>query len=446
MPGRNNQPGLLGYGNELHRGDEATQWMLPPHQGLKSRNGAGAKVDNRLVMQPKFVALQSPPQVRFHLQATDGAPAHAGVEDLEAGSARPFGAVQGRIGVAHQVLRAIIAVGAPGDPDAGSDKYFVPIQHERRAHRRADALGDRHGIAVLPDLLQQHRELIAGQARDAAIFLQPRDGVRGAQPVPQPSRKSLQQQVPSQVSQAVVDILKAVHTQQQDRKLARGVPNSLPRPQGREPPASSRMCACLRLTVALASSAPSSNTTSLRRTTRWSASVNSGMRPMLVRTLSSLYSGLAVFPLTTITRPMVAGAGGAAAFAGFAEYSISKARSPASAVRTSTEKSRGSSHWLPAIASRGSASRRSPNAACRMVRRSASAATSVTTTRANGKTRRPRATICTLPSISARMARWSSSSSPESAGPNMRSAKRWNPRSMVFSISENRLMAELAPF
>src|ERR1019366_6989019 len=101
------------------------------------------------------------------------------------------------------------------------------------------------------------------------------------------------------------------------------------------------MCACLRLTVALLSSAPSSNTTSLRRTTRWSASVNSGIRPMLVRTLSSVYSGLAVFPLTTITRPMVAGAGGAALFTGCAEYSISKARSPASVVRTSTAESRG---------------------------------------------------------------------------------------------------------
>jgi len=75
--------------------------MLPPHQSFESRNGAGAKVDNRLVMQPQFVALQSPAQVRFHLQSGDSAPPHAGVEDFEAGSPGHLGAVQGRIGVAN---------------------------------------------------------------------------------------------------------------------------------------------------------------------------------------------------------------------------------------------------------------------------------------------------------------------------------------------------------
>ena len=73
----------------------------------------------------------------------------------------------------------------------------------------------------MPDLIEQHGEFVAGQPRDAAIFLQPRHGVGGAQAVPQPCGEGFEQQVPSQVSQTVVDILEAVHIQQQDRKLAR---------------------------------------------------------------------------------------------------------------------------------------------------------------------------------------------------------------------------------
>ena len=62
-----------------------------------------------------------------------------------------------------------------------------------------------------------------------------------------------------------------------------------------------------------------------------------------------------------------------------------------------------------------------------------------------GKTRRPRATVCTLLSISSRMARCTSSNSSDCAGPNMRSVHLRKPRSMVFSISENSLIAGSAP-
>ena len=126
--------------------------------------------------------------------------------------------MQGRVGVPHQVLCVLVTVGAPGDSNAGGDKHFVSIQNERRAHLRSDALGHGHHIAGLANFIQQHGKLIAGQARDGTIFLQPRDGVRGAQSVPQPHRKGLEQQVASQMSEAVVDILEAIDAQQQDRK------------------------------------------------------------------------------------------------------------------------------------------------------------------------------------------------------------------------------------
>ena len=163
------------------------------------------------------------------------------------------------------------------------------------------------------------------------------------------------------------------------------------------------MCAWRRDTVPFASSAPSSNTMSFRRVMRWSASVNSARRPMFTRGLSSRYSGRSAFPFTTTSAPRSGEP--ARRGRGALPYSMSNGWSPSSDVATSTTKPRGISQPEPFSASRTSSSRRSPNALCRISRRSASGETSVTTTRENGKMRSPRAIVCTLLWISSRIAR-----------------------------------------
>src|ERR1039458_3425816 len=121
------------------------------------------------------------------------------------------------------------------------------------------------------------------------------------------------------------------------------VPNSLPSSQMRYSPESRRMCACRRDTVALASSPPSSKTTSLRRTTRCSVSVNSAILPRFVSAFPSGYSTWPVFPFTTINRPAPRAAW-AATFEASTENSMVKLFSPVSDVFTSTPKPRGTSH------------------------------------------------------------------------------------------------------
>ena len=87
---------------------------------------------------------------------------------------------------------AFVAIGAAGDPNAGGDEYFVPIQQEWRAHFRPIRSATATASPAWPDLIQQHGKFVACQARHAAVFLQPRDGIGGAQAVAKPRGQGLQ--------------------------------------------------------------------------------------------------------------------------------------------------------------------------------------------------------------------------------------------------------------
>src|SRR5947209_4507035 len=47
---RHDQSHLVGNGDELHRRDQPTAWVIPAHQGFGLRDGARGDRPNRLVM------------------------------------------------------------------------------------------------------------------------------------------------------------------------------------------------------------------------------------------------------------------------------------------------------------------------------------------------------------------------------------------------------------
>src|SRR5712691_12630587 len=57
FPDRNNQPRILGQGDELRRRDYSAFRMLPAHEGLEADDRAGLEIDDRLVDEPQLVAL-----------------------------------------------------------------------------------------------------------------------------------------------------------------------------------------------------------------------------------------------------------------------------------------------------------------------------------------------------------------------------------------------------
>ena len=203
------------------------------------------------------------------------------------------------------------------------------------------------------------------------------------------------------------------------------------------------MWACRRDTVALASSAPSWNTTSLRRMTRCSASVSSAMRPMLVRAFSERVLGRFGLAFDHDHAARRGRRGGAALGGLDTEYSISKTRSPASAVSHLHGKIRAAIRTrrppgLRGCPAAGARRRRSGGWRGAPHRRKRASPSCGHTERRGVRGRRSAPCLRSLPESrdGPAAARWNA------PAPNMRSVKRRKPRSMAFSISENRLMAE----
>ena len=187
-----------------------------------------------------------------------------------------------------------------------------------------------------------------------------------------------------------------------------------------------RMCACLRETVPLASSAPSRKTTSLRRTTRcFGIGQLRQAADVGARLVEIEYCRCSALPLTTTRlRRRAATAGWAAA--GW-PYSIANARSPVSAVLTSTAKPRGNSQPAPSSASPNVVLEAGLVAESRLHKARAGPASARNQgdphQRVREKCVRPRPAVWTLVSISSRMARCTSSSSSDCAAPKTRSVE-----------------------
>ena len=114
----NDQAGLLGSGNEVHRRDEAAFGVLPAHQGLEPRNPAVVEGDDRLIGDPELVAFNRAPEVCLQLQAVDDGRVHRLIEDDVMGLPLGLGAVHRGVGVAKKFDRPIVPGIAGGDPDA----------------------------------------------------------------------------------------------------------------------------------------------------------------------------------------------------------------------------------------------------------------------------------------------------------------------------------------
>ena len=138
---------------------------------------------------------------------------HRGVEHGVAALAVGLRAVHRDVGVAHHLLRRGLR-GRERDPDRGADEQLAPVDHERRLQAVQDALGDDRGLARVADVVEQERELVAGEPGDGVV--RPQRGL-------QPSRHRLQQLVAARVAEAVVDDLEAVEVEEQHGRAALGV-------------------------------------------------------------------------------------------------------------------------------------------------------------------------------------------------------------------------------
>ena len=176
--------------------------MGPARQRLEAGERLAVQRDDRLVVDLDLVALDRGQQLALELEPLDDLGLHAVLEDAVAALAVALGAVHRDVGLAQQ-LRGLVA--ADGDAERHLDVDLAAGDDDRRAQRGGDPLGHEHRLVDLTQVLQQHRELVAAQARG---------GVGAAQRLGDAPRDGDQQLVARAVAERVVDGLEAIEVEE----------------------------------------------------------------------------------------------------------------------------------------------------------------------------------------------------------------------------------------
>ena len=163
-----------------------------------------------MVDQSQLVAVHGVAQVDFDVEPVDRAVAQDVVEHVEPAAAACLGPVHGLVGVLEELGGWVGGRGGDGDPDAGGNGNFAAVDHERRAQRSGDPVGDPHRFLVVAELLTDKDELVPAEAGR---------GVGAAQLRGEPATHLHEQVVSGGVPQAVVDELEVVQVQEQHRHM-----------------------------------------------------------------------------------------------------------------------------------------------------------------------------------------------------------------------------------
>ena len=115
---RQDEAGFLRDGNEIQRGHQAEDRVLPPRQGLEADDRVRHDRHHRLVEHLELAPVERPHEVGLQLQLGANRFEPAGVEELAARLPQTLGPMQRGLRVAQHLVRVGIAGCAHGDPDA----------------------------------------------------------------------------------------------------------------------------------------------------------------------------------------------------------------------------------------------------------------------------------------------------------------------------------------
>ncbi len=201
---------LLDHLDEARGHQHAGLRVAPAHQRLDAEQAAGAEIDDRLILEEELLVRQRAADVGLEPQPLVQHVLHLRLEGDVAVLAGCLGVVHGDIGVAEQRLGARVRRGE-GDADAGADAHLGAVELERPVEGLDQGARQALDLADGGDALEQHRELIAAEARH---------GVGGARGLDDALRHRLQQAVAGVVAERVVDVLEVVQIEEHDRDRA----------------------------------------------------------------------------------------------------------------------------------------------------------------------------------------------------------------------------------
>ena len=210
---RHDQAGLLGQRDELARPEQTALGVLPAHQRLHSDDVLAVDRHLGLEEDAELLALDRLADRVLVVQARQRPLAGDLVEQHHTRAAGALGPVHRGVGVADQVVGILVRIGGDRDADARRGHRLARLQVEGQAERLEHALGHRHRVAVVEDVLAQDHELIAAEPGQRLV---------AAQGVTDPLGHRLEQLIAGAVAEAVVDHLEAVEVEEQHRHRAVG--------------------------------------------------------------------------------------------------------------------------------------------------------------------------------------------------------------------------------
>ncbi len=204
---RADDAGALGERDEVDRREQPALGMVPAHERLDPGDGAVLDGDLRLVVQGELALVDAAAQLARERQALGGVGVALAVVGRDARAA-VLGLVHRHVGAAQERAEVVAVLAEIGDADAGAELDRHAAEVQRTGERRAQAVGQLDGGAAVPQVGDQHRELVAAQARE---------DVGRSQRLPQALGGVDEQRVALLVAERVVDLLEAVEVDQQQR-------------------------------------------------------------------------------------------------------------------------------------------------------------------------------------------------------------------------------------
>ena len=186
--------------------DEPALGMAPAQQRLDADHRAVLQPHDRLVVQLELLGGERALQVGAQLQAGEHALVHGRLEQAVAALAVALGDVHRGVGVADH----LVGVGAglvlgDRDAEAAAQRDLLVAGDQRHGERLEDPLGGVGRLLAVLDVLEQHRELVAAEARG---------GVGAADALVETARHLDQHLVAGGVPEAVVDRLEVVEVEE----------------------------------------------------------------------------------------------------------------------------------------------------------------------------------------------------------------------------------------
>ncbi len=209
---RDDLTGFLQRRDEVQRRDRLAV-VRPAQQHfhrLPARRVA-VQADDGLVVQAEFLAAQRLRQCAFQVQPALRLGLQLQAEARVLRLAGLLGAIQGEV----RGLQGVdgLAVGhQPGDADAGADHQGAAIHMQRLAQAVEHALRHLFGVHQAGQVVQQHDELVAAEARQVVARSQAAEQALG---------DFHQHAVADRVAETVIDQLEAVQVDEQQAGLAR---------------------------------------------------------------------------------------------------------------------------------------------------------------------------------------------------------------------------------